>query len=176
MDFYDKYFFIIRTVENPNPPPFRQAALGPPKKIVFQFLIAGFLEAENRAPLGIHAGHDVLDGAVLARRVHGLENKKQYVDVGGIQQFLQGTQLGYSLFVDLHEIAYRIVKWLDAGRPRAQIHLGSRNYLIFARPDIYAFFSPFRRDGSDPASPSFPGSIPCSARASSVRGTAWGEG
>ena len=37
----------------------------------------GLLEREHLASLRIDARHDVLDGAVLARRIHGLKHKQQ---------------------------------------------------------------------------------------------------
>jgi hypothetical protein len=44
------------------------------------------LEAEDLAALRIDAGHDVLDRAVLARRVHRLKNQQQRVAVVGVKQ------------------------------------------------------------------------------------------
>ena len=53
---------------------------------------AGMLEADDLAALRIDAGHDVLDGAVLPRRVHRLEDHQDGVPVGGIKQLLLGAQ------------------------------------------------------------------------------------
>ena len=59
----------------------RQTAGGAPEEIMFQFLGAGLFEAEHLAALRIYAGHDVLDGAVLAGGVHRLENQQQRMAV-----------------------------------------------------------------------------------------------
>ena len=47
------------------------------------------LEGIDLAPLRIDAGHDVLDRAVLARRVHRLEDEQRRVAVLGVQHVLQ---------------------------------------------------------------------------------------
>ena len=49
------------------------------------------LEAEDLATLRVDAGHDVLDGAVLAGGVHGLEDHQQRVAVLGVEP---GLELG----------------------------------------------------------------------------------
>ena len=61
---------------------------GAPEKIVLQILGAGLFEAENLAALRIDAGHDVLDGAVLAGGVHRLKNQQQRITVVGVEQAL----------------------------------------------------------------------------------------
>jgi len=43
------------------------------------------LETEYLATLGINAGHDVLDGAVLSRGVHGLKNQQQGIIIAGVK-------------------------------------------------------------------------------------------
>ncbi len=47
----------------------------------------------NFSPVGVHAAHDVTDGAVLARRIHGLEDEEQAVAVVGVHHVLQGVDL-----------------------------------------------------------------------------------
>ena len=49
---------------------------------------AGVFEAEHLAALGIDARHDVLDGAVLARRIHRLEDQQHGVAVVRIEEAL----------------------------------------------------------------------------------------
>jgi hypothetical protein len=55
--------------------------------------IGRFLEAEDLAPLPTHAGHDVLDGAVLAGGVHRLQDHQHRIDVIGVEEFLCLCQL-----------------------------------------------------------------------------------
>ena len=51
------------------------------------------LVTEHLAALRIDAGHDVLDGAVFARRVHALQDDEHGAFVFGVQKFVQGLQL-----------------------------------------------------------------------------------
>src|SRR5664279_1296113 len=74
---HDQHLFVVGAVEDADLSPFGQAAGGPPEEIMLQFLGTWMLEAEHLTALRIYAGHHVLDGAVLARRVHGLENQQQ---------------------------------------------------------------------------------------------------
>ena len=80
-----------------------------------QFLGAGMLEAEHLAALRIDAGHDVLDRAVLARRVHRLKNQQQRIAVVRVEQILPLAQVldvrGEQFLVML----VRFVKRLDLG-------------------------------------------------------------
>jgi len=48
--------------------------------------------------LRIDAGHYVLDATVLSGGIHGLKDDEQSVPVGGIEQLLQGTEVGDVLF------------------------------------------------------------------------------
>jgi hypothetical protein len=41
--------------------------------------------AENLAALGIDAGHDVTDGAVLSGRVHCLKDQQEGIAIGGVE-------------------------------------------------------------------------------------------
>ena len=66
---------------------------GAPEEIVLQLGCARMLEAEYLAALRIDAGHDVLDRAVLAGRVHGLEDQQQGIGVRGVQQLLLLAEL-----------------------------------------------------------------------------------
>ncbi len=79
---HDQHFLVIGAVENADPSPFRQVPGGAPEKIMLQFLGAGMLEAEDLAALRVDAGHHMLDGAVFAGRVHGLENQQDGIAVG----------------------------------------------------------------------------------------------
>jgi len=57
-----------------------------PQKIMIQFSWLGALTHERRSPR-IHAGHDVLDGAVFTRRVHCLKNQEQRQAVLRVELF-----------------------------------------------------------------------------------------
>ena len=75
-----------------------QLAIGPPQKVVAEFVLRRRLEAEDIAAFRIDPRHHVLDGAVFAGRIHGLQDQQQGVGVRGIQQILV---LGQSLRVCL---------------------------------------------------------------------------
>ena len=62
---------------------------GSPQKIVLQFLGGRSLERIDLATLRIYAGHDVLDGAVFSRGVHGLQDQQDGPAILGIEFFLQ---------------------------------------------------------------------------------------
>ena len=64
-----------------------------PEKIVIELLSGGRLEGEDLATLRIHAGHHVLDGAVLAGGVHGLKNQEQRPLVLRVETALQFAEL-----------------------------------------------------------------------------------
>ena len=49
---------------------------------------ARVLEAEHLAALRVDAGHHMLDGAVLSRRIHRLKDEQHRIAVGRIMQFL----------------------------------------------------------------------------------------
>jgi hypothetical protein len=45
-------------------------------------------EAEYLAALGIDPGHDVLDGAVFSRRIHGLKDQQDGITIGRVKKLL----------------------------------------------------------------------------------------
>ena len=85
----DQHLLVIRAVENADIPPFGQAAVDPPEVIVVKFLRRGLFEAADLYPLGIEAAHHVFDRAVLASRIHGLENQQQSVPVLRVEAVLE---------------------------------------------------------------------------------------
>jgi len=85
----DQHFLVIRTIEDPDPSAFRKTARGTPEKIMLQFFSARLFEAENLAAFWIYSGHNVPDGAILAGRVHPLENQKQSIAVRRVVKLLQ---------------------------------------------------------------------------------------
>ena len=124
----DQHFLIVGTVEDADPPAFRQTARGAPEKIVFQFLGARLLETENLAALRIDAGHDVPDGAVLAGSVHSLKNQQQRIAVGRIVKLLQRAQLLNVFVQEFLILLLRLANGLHNRRPFAEFDL-------FARPN-----------------------------------------
>jgi hypothetical protein len=66
----NEHFFIIRTIEDADSSAFRQPARRAPEKVALEFLRARLLEAVDFATFRVHTGHDVPNGAVLARGVH----------------------------------------------------------------------------------------------------------
>ena len=88
----DQHFLVIGSVENADPPAFRQVASRAPEKIVLQFGGAGMLEAEHLAALRIDPGHDMPDGAIFSRRIHRLKDQQDGIAVGCVMEMLQLTQ------------------------------------------------------------------------------------
>jgi len=70
MDANDKHLLIIGTIEDADPPTLRQTTGRAPEKIMFHLFGARLFETKNLATLRIYPGHDMPDGAVLARTVH----------------------------------------------------------------------------------------------------------
>ena len=85
----DQDFFVVRAVEHANPATFRHPPGRPPQKVVVELLVCRRLERIDLGTLRVHARHDVLDRAVLAGRVHGLEDEQQRPAVLRVEQFLK---------------------------------------------------------------------------------------
>ena len=115
MHAHDEHFLVIGAVEDADAPAFGQAAGGAPEKVVFEFLGAGMFEAEDLAALRIDAGHDVLDGTVLAGGVHCLKNQKQRILVVGVKQALLLAQF-FGVFGKLLNLLLAVIH--VAGQPR----------------------------------------------------------
>src|SRR5260370_28536847 len=77
----DQDLLVIRAIEDADPAALRQLTDRVPQKIVLQILAAWMFEAENLAALWVDARHHVLDDAVLAGRIHRLENQQQRIAV-----------------------------------------------------------------------------------------------
>ena len=77
MHAHDQDLLVVRTVEDADAPALGQALDVAPHEIVVEVFPRGLLEREHLASLRIDARHDVLDGAVLARRIHRLKHKQQ---------------------------------------------------------------------------------------------------
>src|SRR4029434_5507527 len=61
----------------------------PPEIIVVEFLGRRLLERHYLAALRVDAGHHMLDGAILARRVHSLEDEEHGPAVLRVEPVLQ---------------------------------------------------------------------------------------
>jgi hypothetical protein len=65
------------------------------------------LEAEHVDAFGVHARHHVFDRAVLARRIHALQDEEQRLRARGIEDVLQVAKafdVGFQLFAGLRFI------------------------------------------------------------------------
>ena len=113
----DEHLLVVGTIEDADPPAFRQTAGRAPQKIVFQFLGAGLFETEDLAALGIDARHDVPHGAVLAGSVHPLKNQQQRIAAGRVVKALQRTQLLNVFFQEFLIPLFRLAKGLHDRRP-----------------------------------------------------------
>jgi hypothetical protein len=88
-----EHLLVVGTIEDADPPAFRQTAGRAPKKIVLQLLGTRLFETENLAALRIDPGHDVPDGTILAGSIHPLKDQEQRVAAGGVVKALQRAQL-----------------------------------------------------------------------------------
>ena len=101
VDLHDEDVLVVRPVEDADPAPLGQAPHVPPEEVVVELLGRRLLEAEDLAALGVDPGHDVLDRAVLAGRVHRLEDDQHRVAVVGVEQVLGLGQVREVLVEDL---------------------------------------------------------------------------
>src|SRR3979411_851939 len=90
-------FFVIRTVEDADFPALRQPARRPPQKIMVQFFGRGLFETGYLARLWVYSGHHMLDQAVFARRIHGLDDQQYGPLVLRVESFLQISHHGHAL-------------------------------------------------------------------------------
>src|SRR6202167_4577033 len=85
---HDQHFLIIRAIEDADLTALGHHVVATPQKIMIQFFAGRRFERMNIATLRIHSGHDVLDGAVFAGRVHALKNQQQRPAILGVEFFL----------------------------------------------------------------------------------------
>ena len=121
----DQHLLVIGSVEDADPPAFRQIARGAPEKIVLQFRGAGMFEAENLAALRVDPGHHMLDGAIFSRRIHRLKDQQDGIAVGCVEELLQRAQLGNMLLQEFLIVLLRLVHGLHARRPLLEVDLVS---------------------------------------------------
>src|SRR5579872_7162393 len=76
-------FFVVRAVEDADPPALRQHFDAAPQEIVLELLGRWLPESVHVDTLGVEPGGNVLDYAVLAGGVHALEDDQQGVGLRG---------------------------------------------------------------------------------------------
>src|SRR5262245_42182422 len=76
VDAHHEDLLVVGAVEDADPAALGEAPHVSPHEVVVELLRGGLLEGEHLAALRIDARHHVLDGAVLAGRVHGLEDEQ----------------------------------------------------------------------------------------------------
>ena len=82
-------FLVVGAVEDADASALRQIAVAAPEIVVIELFRGRRLERGDLAALRVDAGHDVLDGAVLAGRVHRLEHQQHRPAVLRIEHVLQ---------------------------------------------------------------------------------------
>lgn len=93
MDAYDQDFFVIGPVKDPEAPTLREARGFTPEEGVPDLRRARMLKVEHLNALRVYSRHNVTNHAILAGRIHRLENHQQRLAVGGVQHLLQFAEL-----------------------------------------------------------------------------------
>jgi hypothetical protein len=93
---HHQHVFVI-SVEDAYASAGRQAPRRPPQKIVLQILRARMPEGVNLTALRIETGHDVLDDAIFAGRVHALENDQDRPSILGIELLLHSGKMAQTI-------------------------------------------------------------------------------
>src|SRR5215472_6423442 len=89
MHAHDQALFVVGTVEDADAAALRKLDHGAPHEVVIELERGRLLERGDLAALRIDAAEDVLDRAVLAGRIHGLENQQQRPAVLGVKSLLE---------------------------------------------------------------------------------------
>ena len=89
----DEHLFVVGPVVDPDPAALGERLHRAPEIVVVALLRRWRLEAEHLAALRVDAAHDVADRAVLAGRVHRLEDEEQRVGVLRVQPILLAREL-----------------------------------------------------------------------------------
>ena len=88
----DEHLLVVGAVEDADVAARGQTHRGAPQEVVVDLVRRRNLERVHLAALRVDAGHDVLDGAVLARRVHRLEDDEERPTVVGVEARLQVSE------------------------------------------------------------------------------------
>ncbi len=89
VDSYHQDILIVAAIEDGDLTRSRSMFVHPPQVVVGQLLGSGYLETGHHHPLGIDAPKHVTDRAVLAARVHSLQDHEHLVSAFCPQQALQ---------------------------------------------------------------------------------------
>ena len=89
VDADDEHFLVVGAVEHADASALGQPDRGAPQEIVIELLGRRRLEREDLDALRVDAGKDMLDRAVLSRRVHGLEDQQHTPLVLGVEGLLK---------------------------------------------------------------------------------------
>jgi hypothetical protein len=135
----DQHLLVIGSIEDADPPAFRQIARGAPEKIVLQFRGTWMLEAEYLAALRIDPGHHVLDGAILSGRIEGLKNQQNRVVIGCVEKLLLCAELRNVLFQEVLVLLFRHVYGLDDRRPLSKVCVVSFPHPEILRIDLHPY-------------------------------------
>src|SRR5687768_16059554 len=73
---HNQGFFVVAAIEQPDHAALRQTSRAAPQVIVIELLAAWRFEGLNLTALRIDAGHDMLNDAVLACRIHRLKDNQ----------------------------------------------------------------------------------------------------
>jgi hypothetical protein len=103
---------------------------------VIEFGGTGVFEAVDLAALGVHSGHHVPDGAVLASRIHRLENQEDGVAVTCVKKSLQAAQFLDLIFQEFVVLLLRLVHRLDACRVLVEVERSMFGYLEVTGIDL----------------------------------------
>ena len=86
---HDQRLLVVAAVEDADAAALGQALHAAPEVVVVEILAGRRLEGVDLAALRVDAGHDVLDRAVLAGRVHRLEDQQHRPAVLRVEHVLQ---------------------------------------------------------------------------------------
>lgn len=115
MDFADEDFLVVAAVEDADATARWHHAEVAPEEVVLQLTGSGAFEGVGFDAFGVHAGHHMLDGAVLASSVHGLKNKQHAVAVLGIHFLLELVDLNPELGNEFLVVGVIAIEAFDFG-------------------------------------------------------------
>src|SRR2546426_3422753 len=112
----------------------------PPRSTLFPYTTlfrSRVLEAVDLAALRVEGGHHVLDHAVLARSVHGLEDDQQGAAVRGVKHVLQRSEILGVPPEQLLIMLVGLVERLDEGRPLVELDVRGGCNVKLVRIDFH---------------------------------------
>ena len=115
VDAADQHLLIVAAVEDAEAAARGHDTQVTPEEVVVQLVGGGALEGVGLDALGVHAGHDVLDGGVLAGGVHGLEDEQHGVAVLRVHFLLEVVDLRAELGDEFLVVSIVPVEALDFG-------------------------------------------------------------